>query len=1147
MLPANVMSFMKKMVTTQSESGTTGAVTPEESGTTFSKLRQLGSGLMMVTGNVTKLAPAKVTPVEEIQPKEDAIEAIIKKPDGGSKISSGEECRVCRKSFGPEESSRTCCECQHKVCEDCASYSTTTNSNDQSSWRCSVCRRKIASRDQPILTQDSTDSLLEVPNIEALQRRHSEARLGSKSGSQIGGIGSGLAPPRSPELRRHSDVSTLKELEKFRKVAGDHRDELKWDREFGRKSKSRGGSPDRHQSDRGRTTSPQRVIKSSQPPVEPEMMGTGDMDEEEERRRRANRRDGSSGRRKSRVTRQRSYDDEIKTAGTVSGSTNQTPHPDTGLGLPVQLPRRASAYDVYTPPGSAGLNAAAIASAQQRTSISAQGAREPEDRPITRRSSFRGVKSILPYDVGGEEEKIINMDTTTVPVVPPTVTQPSVLIPDEERRSRRRGSQLPDINAIRALTSAPGSGKAAQPVVVSRVTAEERDLPRQGSLVDGEGIKIVIHDVDSDVVPRVNKVKLRRDPVLDKGHRITARGFGMRVVGGKTGTDGRSFAYIVWTVPNGPAEKAGLTQGDKVLEWSGVSLINKNFEEVSQIIDQTEDVAELLVEHSSDNLGDLLDDAGMISSGKTSGMNLLMETETDKTPSSPTRRKLPKTPEQIFKERQVTGRVQIQVSYENERKELIVSVFTADELCAREDTGYGTLPEAYAKLILTPAWYVQHQLRGDQITLKTMVAEPTQNPIWNATLLFPGVDGESLMNRAIEVSLWDYCPEGDNIFLGECTVELPKALENDRAVWYRLEDPRGLRSGKSPYCSPRGSLSMEVAQRFLRKTELRERSYSDDTQSDSGSPELGFLHPDHAWHVNSRRGSSQSEQLEVEPYELNRDYSRSLPGSRRSSFQSQCGTDSKRGSMGEADMPIVVHYNRDRRRSSCTRPMRDPEEILEGLRTLKAAKGELNRTMSLTGDKRRGSRRGERKESVMDIPERFLDRNSESDEDDRWSHARAENGFDWKLGRGQIPPKGIKMINGPQNGEVKLGFCFSKSTLEVEVICARDICPKEKDEPDTYVKTYLRDGERWLQKRKTRVIRHTRNPQYRQTLKYSTCDALGRNLLIMLWEKKQGFESNQGLGGAEVNLELLPLTQLTVGWYTLFPIHTLGTQTTDSP
>lgn len=103
---------------------------------------------------------------------------------------------------------------------------------------------------------------------------------------------------------------------------------------------------------------------------------------------------------------------------------------------------------------------------------------------------------------------------------------------------------------------------------------------------------------------------------------------------------------------------------------------------------------------------------------------------------------------------------------------------------------------------------------------------------------------------------------------------------------------------------------MEIAQRLLRKTELRERSYSDDTQSDSGSPELGFLHPDHAWHANSRRGSSQSEQLEVEPYELNRDYSRSLPGSRRSSFQSQGGTDSKRKFQQKFSETITTHRNR---------------------------------------------------------------------------------------------------------------------------------------------------------------------------------------------------------------------------------------------
>lgn len=62
------------------------------------------------------------------------------------------------------------------------------------------------------IPQDSTDSNLDVPVLEALQRRHSDVKLNAVN-SQIG-----LAPPRSPELRRHSDVSpaSLKELEKLK-------------------------------------------------------------------------------------------------------------------------------------------------------------------------------------------------------------------------------------------------------------------------------------------------------------------------------------------------------------------------------------------------------------------------------------------------------------------------------------------------------------------------------------------------------------------------------------------------------------------------------------------------------------------------------------------------------------------------------------------------------------------------------------------------------------------------------------------------------------------------------------------------------------------------------------------------------------------
>ncbi|XP_051157370.1 regulating synaptic membrane exocytosis protein 1 isoform X2 [Leptopilina boulardi] len=1134
MLPTNVMSFMKKMVANQPEAGT-GSVTPEESGTTFSKLRQLGSGLITATGNVTKLSPAKVTPVEDIQPKEETPELKPEKPPN-----SAGACRICRKSFKPDDFFRTCHECQNKVCEDCASYSNTTDSEDQTVWRCSVCRRKLASRGQPIVPQESTDSLLEVPVLESLPRRHSDARLGSQTISQLGALGAGLAPPRSPELRRHSDVSpaSLKELEK---VAGERREEIRWERELEWRNKSRSGSPERHQNERadrgernergdraerGRATSPQRVGKRTSV-TEQEITSDITAEEEEERRRRARRR-ASTITGKSRVTRQRSYDDEIKTASMGGG---QSSHSDVGLGLPVQLPRRASAYDVFATPGGGSLNAMAIVAAQHRASFSSQGSREPEDRPSSRRPSIRAtVKPVMPYDIAADEEKIINLDLAQTPEVAPQSGQTSILAPDEERRTRRRGSHLPDINAIRALPMVPAAVKTTPSTSVNRVSIEDRDLARQGSLVDGEGIKIVIHDVDSEVGTRGNtkrRVVLRRDTAVEKGHR--SQGFGMRVVGGKVGSDGHLFAQILLISPGGPAEKSGLQAGDKILEWSGVSLVDRNFKDVAQIIDRSSDIAELVVEQGTDTAGDSLDD-GAKSAGN---LNLQADTDTDKTPSSPTRRKLPKTPEQIAKEREVRGRVQIHVWYEGDRKELVVSVLAADNLCAREDTGHGTMPEAYAKLSLVPAC-------GDHSSLKTDIAEAEHNPIWNATLNFTGISGEKLMDRTIEVNLWDRLPEGEDVFLGECTVDLQNAFETDRAVWYRLEDPRGIRMGNSR--SPRGSMYTELVQRLIRR-ELQQRSYSDDTHSESGSPEPCYLHPDHALYGNSRRGSSQSEQLEFEPYELNKDYSRSLPGSRRSSFQSQQGgggggTDSKRGSIGDSDMP--VYYNRERRRSSVARYARDPKEILEGLKSLQSGKSELGRTLSLTADKRRSSRsgRGERKESVVELPEKLFDLNYDSDDDERWRNSG-------KLGPGQVAPKGGR-LSATQNGELQLAVFLSRGNLEVEVICARGICPEDGEVPYTYIKTFLCDEGRKLQKRKTRV-QHSRNPQYRETIKYSRCDAFGRILLVMLWEKKQGFGKNQGLGEAEICLDNLPLTELSVGWYILFPIHNPGTQNIDSP
>lgn len=145
------------------------------------------------------------------------------------------------------------------------------------------------------IPQDSTDSMLDVPILEALQRRHSDAKLGSTNtlGPTVDNFG--LAPPRSPELRRHSDVSpaSLKELEKLKGA------------------RTPTGDLDLR---RGRSAAPSR---SSSPPRRGELEAASRL----------------ASRRTSRVSRQHSYDDEIVT------TVNNVPQ-DLGLGLPAPMPRR---------------------------------------------------------------------------------------------------------------------------------------------------------------------------------------------------------------------------------------------------------------------------------------------------------------------------------------------------------------------------------------------------------------------------------------------------------------------------------------------------------------------------------------------------------------------------------------------------------------------------------------------------------------------------------------------------------------------------------------------------------------------------------------------------------------------------------------
>lgn len=52
---------------------------------------------------------------------------------------------------------------------------------------------------------------------------------------------------------------------------------------------------------------------------------------------------------------------------------------------------------------------------------------------------------------------------------------------------------------------------------------------------------------------------------------------------------------------------------------------------------------------------------------------------------------------------------------------------------------------------------------------------------------------------------------------------------------------------------------------------------------------------------------------------------------------------------------------------------------------------------------------------------------------------------------------------------------------------------------DTYVKTYVMQGNKVMQKKKTSINKDGADPNYREKIKYSACNALGRHMKVSIF------------------------------------------------
>ncbi|KAL4235963.1 FYVE-type zinc finger [Mactra antiquata] len=361
------------------------------------------------------------------------------------------------------------------------------------------------------------------------------------------------------------------------------------------------------------------------------------------------------------------------------------------------------------------------------------------------------------------------------------------------------------------------------------------------------------------------------------------------------------------------------------------------------------------------------------------------------------------------------------------------------------------------------------------------VKPQTREPQWNETFVFSNISPSDIQTLSLEVTLWDFKEPYDE-FLGEILLDLSEAKLDKSLNCYHLED-HDENSSPLPF---------------------RQKSFS---LSDSATSPVSV-------------GTSSY-------------YPSREPSPRSSVSQTKDGASCASGVSGRLSTTLVhekmneLHAKLSRDRidfssSAHSSPLHSPG-YLEGWRTDSGSLGRLeillpphplnssNTSISFFDD-------------IDSLKGNSLDR-----------PAPEGNEITSMLGPAQIPPRPLHEKG--VCGDMKMGFMVSKGQLEIDIVVAKGLQKHSTQQPpDTYVKTYLMEGDKVVQKKKTQIVRMSFDPIFRKTIKYSACNIHGRYIRVNVWDKQKTFDKKQSLGEILVKLDNLDLSQHTMAWYKLFPV-----------
>ncbi|XP_005733528.1 protein piccolo isoform X4 [Pundamilia nyererei] len=583
------------------------------------------------------------------------------------------------------------------------------------------------------------------------------------------------------------------------------------------------------------------------------------------------------------------------------------------------------------------------------------------------------------------------------------------------------------------------------------------------------------------------RVKLQRDP---KDRSVSGNGLGIRVVGGKEvpGSNGDIGAYVAKVLPGGAAEQTGkILEGMQVLEWNGVLLTGKTYEEVQGLVGQPCNEAEVCVrldlnmlaesegsqhldfqEHSKGDrpprspgvdpkqlaaeLQKVSQQQAPLSTSSSSLPATTSATSSPGQPGSPSvskKRHSSKIAEGTKSQSHpVSGEIQLQIHYDKQLGNLIVHVLQARNLAPRDNNGYS---DPFVKVYLLPGrgQVMVVQNASAENKRKTKHAGKTINPEWNQTVIYKNIHLEQLKKKTLEVSVWDFDKGSSNDFLGEVLIDLSNTAQLDNIPrWLPLKEQS--------------------------EGDHHRRSHSGQGRHSSSKPSSQHSSPKTTGSSHDNQDSPKSSVIKSRSHGIFPD-----PAKARSTYKS-------------GDAPVTA-ASLDSGLSGSAYSLLDEE-------------AEANEVDS----------------AIFQVP-RF---------------GKIPNGTDViKSSLGHSDTEGKTQVMGEIKIALKKEMKTEGEHLVLEILQCRNITYKFKTPdhlPDLYVKLYVVNiaTQKRIIKKKTRVCRHDREPSFNETFRFCM-NPTGHALQLFLVSNGGKFVKKTLIGEAYVWLDKVDLRKRVVSWHKL--------------